>query len=515
MPGDRTGLLVFSLILVGVAARLAIWATGRIWEDALITTTQARSFADGLGLTHHAGEPPTYGFTSALSVLMAIPGELVAVGGGVNATRIASLLAVVIALVYARRLATVLGLSTAATGFVLAFLALDQLQVFYGMVGMETQVAVAVLLVSTLFVIREDVMKAGLSLGVAVLARPDFLIWVGVTLIWLFLRSRSSAIRAAVAGAAVLLPWIVFTTLYYGSPIPQTIQAKAVVYAAYPHGIFDIPAWLAEALLAHGNALVRTFAPFLEDTLTTGTPVPLLLLVLVSAVTWSLVILGATQARRVSVAQPIIAFVVLYLVYRIAFGPTIYSDWYVPPFTAMAILLAGIGLDRIARGRARTVLAVALVGAFALPLPWVYGIEQATQASIDREITPVGLYLRDHVSPSEAFYAEPAGYLGFYSRATLWDFPGLTSRKSLATIRTIDDKTIAGLAAALRAPWMFLRTNEYADLAERYPNIVRAYATCLTGGLDMTGDRWAGYVRPLPPGFSPGFVVLHVGSCPS
>ena len=166
---------MFSLILVGVAARLAIWATGRIWEDALITTTQARSFADGLGLTHHAGEPPTYGFTSALSVLMAIPGELVAVGGGVNATRIASLLAVVIALVYARRLATVLGLSTAATGFVLAFLALDQLQVFYGMVGMETQVAVAVLLVSTLFVIREDVMKAGLSLGVAVLARPDFL----------------------------------------------------------------------------------------------------------------------------------------------------------------------------------------------------------------------------------------------------------------------------------------------------------------------------------------------------
>ena len=491
-----------------------MWATGRIWEDALITTTHARSFADGLGLTHHVGEARTYGFTSALSVLMAIPGELVAVGGGVNATRIASLVAVVIALIFARRLADMLGLSTAATGFVLAFLALDQLQVFYGMVGMETQVAVAVLLVSAYYVARENTLMAGLSLGVAVLARPDFVIWVGVALIWLFVRSRSGAIQAAVAGAAVVLPWLLFTTIYYGSPIPQTIQAKAVVYASYPQGILGIPAWFAEGLVSHGNALVRTFTPFLEDTLTTGAPVPQVVLVLVSAVVWSLVVIGATRARGKSVAQPIIAFVVLYLLYRVAFGPTIYSDWYVPPFAAMAILLAGVGLDSIARGRARMVIAVALAFAFALPLPWVFGIERETQAAIDRDITPAGIYLRDRMSKGEAFYAEPAGYLGFYSRATLWDFPGLTSRKSLATIRTIDDKTIAGLAAAVRAPWMFLRTNEYADLSQRYPDVAAAYSICLSGGSDMTGDSWGGYVRPLPPGFEAGYVIIHAGSCP-
>jgi hypothetical protein len=491
-----------------------MWATGRIWEDALTTTTHARSFADGFGLTHHVGEPPTYGFTSALSVLMAIPGELVAVGGGVNATRIASLVSVVIALVFARRLADMLGLSKVATVLVLAFLALDQLQVFYGMVGMETQVAVAVLLVSAYYVTREDTWKAGLSLGVAVLARPDFLIWVAVALIWLFLRSKSAAVRAAAAGGAVLLPWIVFTIIYYGSPIPQTIQAKAVVYAAYPRGVLDIPAWFLEGIATHGNALVRTFAPFLEDTLAAGAPVPLLMLVLVSAVTWSLVAIGGIRARRQSNAHPILGFVTLYLIYRVAFGPTIYSDWYVPPFSAMAILLAGLGLDRVARGRGRILIAVALAGAFALPLPWVYGMEHETQVAIDREIVPVGVYLRDHMSPGEALYAEPAGYLGFYSRATLWDYPGLTSRKSLATIRAIDDKTIAGLAAALRASWMFLRTNEYADLSKRYPEVIRSYSTCRTGGFDMIGDSWAGYVRPLPPGFLPGFVILHVGGCP-
>ena len=258
---SRTGILA-ALIVVGLASRVAMWATGRIWEDALITTTHARTFVDGLGLTHHAGEPPTYGFTSALSVLMAIPGELMAVGGGVTATRIASLVAVVIALAFARRLADLLGLSTAATGFVIAFLALDQLQVFYGMVGMETQVAVAIILVSAYYVVREDIWKAGLSLGVAVLARPDFLIWVGVALIWLFVRSKSGAIRAAVAGATVLVPWIAFTTLYYGSPIPQTIQAKAVVYAAYPQGIFDIPAWFAELTVCmHKPARACTTRP--------------------------------------------------------------------------------------------------------------------------------------------------------------------------------------------------------------------------------------------------------------
>ena len=68
---------------LGVGLRLAFWAyTGRVWEDALITIAHARNAVAGLGLTHHAGEPPTHGFTSALSVLIPLVGEAISRDGG-------------------------------------------------------------------------------------------------------------------------------------------------------------------------------------------------------------------------------------------------------------------------------------------------------------------------------------------------------------------------------------------------------------------------------------------------
>ena len=85
---------------LGVGVRLAFWAyTGRVWEDALITIAHARNAVAGLGLTHHAGEPPTHGFTSALSVLIPLVGEAISRDGGLFVIRLASLIAVVVAIV--------------------------------------------------------------------------------------------------------------------------------------------------------------------------------------------------------------------------------------------------------------------------------------------------------------------------------------------------------------------------------------------------------------------------------
>jgi hypothetical protein len=62
------------------------------------------------------------------------------------AVRIASLVAVCVALIYARLICRDLGLGTFPTAFVLAYLSFDQSMIFYGMSGMETQVAVAIIL---------------------------------------------------------------------------------------------------------------------------------------------------------------------------------------------------------------------------------------------------------------------------------------------------------------------------------------------------------------------------------
>jgi len=169
--------MLLAFMASAVIARVAFWLiSNRMFEDGLTTITHARNVPLGLGLVHHAGEGNVHGFTSALGVLIPLAGELVSQGSGVVAMRLASLIAVCVALAYARLICRDLGLSSFPTAFVLAYLAFDQNMIFYGMAGMETQVAVAVILGGVYHVRRNDGVASGVWLGLAPLARPEFLL---------------------------------------------------------------------------------------------------------------------------------------------------------------------------------------------------------------------------------------------------------------------------------------------------------------------------------------------------
>src|SRR5439155_16897961 len=127
--------------------RIAFWIiTDRKSEDGLTTITHARNVQLGVGLVQYVGDGNVHGFTSALGVLIPLAGELIHEGSGMLAMRLASLVAVAVAMAYARLICRELGLSGLPSVFVLAYLAFDQNLVFYGMSGMETQVAVAIIL---------------------------------------------------------------------------------------------------------------------------------------------------------------------------------------------------------------------------------------------------------------------------------------------------------------------------------------------------------------------------------
>ena len=204
---------------LGVIARIVFWAaTDRKLDDALITIKFDKNLADGFGLVHNLGEGHVQGFTSALSVLVPMPGELIYHGGGFLLIRLASVACFALAAVYAYRIAGELGLGRWPTGFVLAYLALDQNQVFFGVAGMETQIAVAVLFAGFYYVLVEDYPKSGVALGLALLARPDFVLWVAPAYVFLIIRNYRQALRAAALSAAIVGPWLIFTWIYYGSP---------------------------------------------------------------------------------------------------------------------------------------------------------------------------------------------------------------------------------------------------------------------------------------------------------
>ena len=481
----RADVMLRGFIAAAVAARLVFWTTtNRMFEDGLTTITHARNVPLGLGLVHHAGEGNVHGFTSAIGVLIPLAGELVHQGSGMFAMRVASLIAVCIALVYARLICRDLRLGAFPTAFVLAYLAFDQNMIFYGMSGMETQVAVTVILGGVYHVRRQDLVASGIWLGLAPLARPEFVLWVAPALAYLALVNLRRGIAAGGIAGAIVAPWILFTTAYYGSPIPNTVVAKAAVSpipAILSNGS-PLPwlEWLFGQVTGHIELLLYHFEPFHEVWSTAAAPLPGPILIVIAVVVADLFAIGLVASRQVAGWWPALAFVGLFFAYRVYFIPTInYYDWYLPPFLALVMIVVAAGLQRIYvwRPMITKFLSVALAFAFAMHVPFSFGVESKVQAVENEVRTNVAEYLKATVPPGESVTSESAGYIGFYGGVKLFDYPGLTSKTSVRALQALppDQRDLPHLVAALRPDWLVLRPWELNSLREQFPEIAAEY----------------------------------------
>ena len=481
----RADVMLRGFIAAAVAARLVFWTTtNRMFEDGLTTITHARNVPLGLGLVHHAGEGNVHGFTSAIGVLIPLAGELVHQGSGMLAMRVASLIAVCIALVYARLICRDLRLGAFPTAFVLAYLAFDQNMIFYGMSGMETQVAVTVILGGVYHVRRQDLVASGIWLGLAPLARPEFVLWVAPALAYLALANLRRGIAAGGIAGAIVAPWIVFTTAYYGSPIPNTVVAKAAVSpipAILSNGsLLPWLEWLFGQVTGHIELLLYHFEPFHEVWSTAAAPLPGPVLIVIAVVVADLFAIGLVASRQVAGWWPALAFVGLFFAYRVYFIPTInYYDWYLPPFLALVMIVVAAGLQRIYvwRPMITKFLSVALAFAFAMHVPFSFGVESKVQAVENEVRTNVAEYLKATVPPGESVTSESAGYIGFYGGVKLFDYPGLTSKTSVRALQALppDQRDLPHLVAALRPDWLVLRPWELNSLREQFPEIAAEY----------------------------------------
>jgi len=481
----RADPLLAGFAAAAVAARIVFWAvTNRMFDDALTTVTHARNVPLGLGLVHHVGEGPVHGFTSALGVLIPLVGELLHEGSGMFAMRIGSLAAAAVTIAYARYLCRDLGISALPTSFVLAYLAFDQNMIFFGMSGMETQVAIAILLAGVYHVRRAEFVAAGIWLGLAPLVRPELVLWLAPAFVYLAVISVRRALLSAGIAAAIVSPWLLFTTLYYGSPIPNTIVAKSTI-TPIPSFLTDGSItpwwnWLLGQIGGHLVILLEHLQPFREVWSTETTPIPTPVLVAVAIAAVYFFVLGLVAVRRMRDMWPAVAFLALFMGYRIYFLPAVnYYEWYLPPFLAVMMVIVALGMQRmaIALPAPPKVAAVALGVAFAIHMPFSFVVEGKVQSVEDQVRTSAALYLRTHVQPGQSVVSESAGYVGFYSGVKLYDYPGLTSRTSVRTLRALppDERDIPHLIAALKPDWVLLRPWEQQALETEFPDVAAEY----------------------------------------
>jgi hypothetical protein len=475
--------VTLALSVAAVAIRLFFWFyTRRTWEDALITVQHAENAARGLGLNHAPYGPRVHGFTSALSVLIPLAGEFVHHGLGLPLLKFVSAVCGGISVWLAMRICRRMRLAFSTILLVGGYLAIEHQQILFGMAGMETQIAVTVLLLSiySLFDLRPWLI--GVSLALCPLARPDFGFWVAIVLAlvaWHCWRTRQWR-PLETAGFALLLifgPWLAFTTWYYGSPLPNTILAKAWGFGDHWYAGMSPAAFVFKTLSrAHyifavlgptygGNG--TGFAWFSFDH--TG---------LISCVILFFTALGTIAALR-SKTLPGVAiggFLIVYSIYYV-FLVGVVALWYCIPLAAISVLAAGVGLNAtlkaVPAGAPRQVagygVAAAYLASLAVIMPATFRGERNVQLYIEDGVRKqVGLYLAGVMRPDQTIGCEPLGYIGYYSRRVVFAYPGMCN---LAVVRYVRQhpghRSLWDMLEYFRPDYIALRPLEYQRALHR------------------------------------------------
>lgn len=467
------------LIALALAARAFFWAYAqRYWEDSLITCLHSLNFVEGLGLTHvHPGQPPLQGFTSPISVLIPIIGDFIHPGLGPDFLKLASMPAAALTILYllAFGLHPRVAMPKPLIGMLMGYAAFEHHQIMWGMSGMETQFCILALVMSLYYCVAGRPVALGVSLGICMLARPDLGFWTVIVGLYILCVSPRSLWKTVLVSMAVYGPWLLFTTLYYGSPIPNTIIAKALGYVnpwyylihaslytqireAAKILFLRINVLLGPAFCGHGSG-IHMFYSWRWHNFT-------------AELMFGFALWGVADIirRRRYVLFPLVGFWLVYTLYYLFLVPFMFP-WYMPPFIIMLLLLSAQGLQAAAerfirqprRNRVLAGFAVTYLGLFISVLPLTFQTERQIQFDIENAIRkPAGLYLKAHMKPDEAVGSESLGYIGYYSRGNVYDWPGLDSRRVVEWSRSQppEKRGLEQMLKALQPQYLFLRNIE-------------------------------------------------------
>jgi hypothetical protein len=487
------------IVVCLIAGSFALY-TNHVWEDFYITYRSSKHLATGDGLVHNVGQR-LQTFTSPLGVLLpAVASLLTFNSSDTIALWIFRAMAVGVLGLAATRLHAIsrrLDFPLVASAFLVAWFVTDAKTVDFSINGMEVPFMIA-FFAYALGAMYAASPRRWLHLGLAwaglMWTRPDGFVTIALLTagVWLFndpgrtgLTRRAwfpVLLRAAGVATVVYLPWFVFASLYYGTPVPHTITAKAL--AAGPKTPLDF--WYSILLFPASindwrGSIDAMFAP--TQAFMGGWPaLPIIAARTVAAIASGLWLV--TPLRREVRALSFVFFgFCLYLNYF----PPFPSAWYLSLPSTMALLaLAGaLGqvfeltkrLHSIALARALQAGLVTLAGAFFVQGCW-FAVEAARELRAQQILVengvrrPIGEWLRTQAAPGDTVFLEPLGYIGFFSGLRTYDYPGLSSPEVVEAERRVGTKFLA-LIRELKPTWIVLRPAEIASIHAEDPALLQ------------------------------------------
>jgi hypothetical protein len=416
-------LIVFATLLV---RGLLIYYSNYAADDSLITFRYAENIASGKGFVYNEGErvlgtsTPLYTLLLALLVKLGLPirwmARIINIG--------ADCLTGTIIFLFLRKFK--IGVATFAALFYVLFPRV----VVWSVSGMETSLYVLFIALSLYFYHKEDFGLTSLFLGLTILTRMDGIILGLAVLVDFVRRYKKVPVKIVLGSFAVVLPWLIFSFVYFGSPIPNSVAGKKALYG---DTMWETPKW-------------KIFWEFLF---------------LKTKIGWPLLALSLAGVYRVLTRVKsygiLVLWTFLYLLFFF-FSETKIHMWYYVPFYLGYLSLAALGLGLFfekAEGILRKMLELSKHGKRILPSLKILGIAflsalcilagliyfrqmkhtfkaiAAEQLALEGIHKQIGLWLLENTQPNDMICAEDIGYMGYYSNRHILDQDGLVSPQAI------------------------------------------------------------------------------------
>ncbi len=365
-------------------------------EDAYITYRYARNLVLGYGLVFNPGEH-VMGFTSPLWTVWNALGYALIHNPPIwsRATSVVANAATLLIV------ASLLRAHSRAAAWV--FAALFAGWTYFPSLaasGMETGVMVTLIAAGAALAARRHP-AAGPALAALALLRPEGAVAAAVLAIGASWRDRLVALAIALAGYGAL-------AATYGSPLPQSVMAKAQLYGT--PGLLAGRHWWEWALpLSFGRWPVTSEGQFLF---------------LMSVVAAPAAVLGAAELwtrRGSALSWMALAGLSVWALY--AASGAAYFWWYLAAPITTFFLLAALGLPRLARGPALYVAgALFILGTWTVVFHFYAG-----RARAERNFAEAGRILAERSTPWQSVLLEPIGLVGYLCKLRVVDEVGLVT----------------------------------------------------------------------------------------
>jgi hypothetical protein len=407
--------------------------TGYLTDDTFIHLQFAKNLIAGRGFAFNAGEP-TYGATSPLWVLFlsaagslipgaaATPMDVEPIPALAVLAKLAGALCLVLAVFALARLGRLLGWPEGLSLLPGLLLALHAWSARWAISGMETPLAVLLVVLALwalarILILGGGAMPLGLILGLASLARPECWLLALLALIAVCLGSQEHRLRrllATLGGLALAAgPWLLFAWSRFHRLLPNTSAAKA--------GGFGDLGLLASALKTSTVILLSSDA------------------LLIALAVGTLVLWGPRLVAEVPRGRRIFwvtaALWPIALVAGLAAGGVQVVSRYLLPATP-ALILVGIASARrwIASlaPRFRTRVWALLVLVYAGQNAYLTCGTNAPHArrhtpGLKHSLAALGLWARAKTPPGTVFAVPDIGAFGYYSDRPVLDLYGLVT----------------------------------------------------------------------------------------